>query len=126
MLRCYQIYKKKLFPFSRLLLPFNRRPDIKQVIQTYNQLIREDIPLSVQQELQELRNRLQIQKSIDKEFSDELQSKTAELQSKDEEIASLQRKIQEMELREKESRSKDAEIERLRRLLGENHLQKLE
>lgn len=88
-------------------------------------MIREDIPLSVQQELQELRNRFQIQKSIDKEFSDELQSKTAELQSKDEEIASLLKKIHELELREKENRSKDAEIERLKKLVEENHLEKL-
>lgn len=88
--------------------------------------MREDIPLSVQQELQELRHRLQIQKSIDKEFSDELQSKTAELQSKEEQIASLQQKIHEMELRVNESRSKDAEIERLKKLLGEAHLTKLE
>lgn len=88
--------------------------------------MREDIPMSIQQELQELRHRIQMQKSIDKEFTDELQSKTAELQSKEEEIASLQRKIHEMELREKESRSKDAEIERLKQLLGEGHLKKLE
>lgn len=107
-------------------MPYHRRPDIKQVIQLYNQLIREDVPLSVQQELQELRNRIQKQKSIDKEFSDELQSKTAELQSKDEEIAFLHQKIREMELREKESRSKDAEIERLKKLLGESHFEKLE
>ncbi len=108
----------------RLLLPYNRRPDIKQVIRLYNQLIRDDIPLTVHQELQELRNRIQMQSSIDKEFSDELQSKKAELQSKDEEIALLQRKIQEMELREKESRSKDAEIERLKMLLEEGHVKK--
>lgn len=101
-------------------MPYNRRPDIKQVIQLFNQLIREHIPLTVQQELQELRSRIQIQKSIDKEFNDELQSKKAELQSKDEEIASLQRKIHEMELREKESQSKDAEIERLKKLLRES------
>lgn len=92
----------------------------------YNQLIRQDVPLSVQQELQELRNRIQRQESIDKEFSDELQSKKAELQSKDEEIASLQRKIHEMELIEKECRSKDAEIERLKKLLGESHAKELE
>lgn len=88
--------------------------------------MRDDIPLSVQQELQELRNQIQRQKSIDKEFSDELQTKQAELRSKDEEIASLQRKIHEMELREKESRSKDAEIERLKKLLDESHVKKLE
>lgn len=107
-------------------MPYNRRPDIKQVIQIYNQLIREAIPPSIQQELQHLRNRMEIQKSIDKEFSDELQSKTAELQSKDEEIASLQRKIREMELREIESRSKDAEIERLKKLLSESDFKKLD
>lgn len=69
---------------------------------------------------------MQIQKSIDKEFNDELQSKKAELQSKDEEIALLQRKVHEMELKEMESRSKDEEIERLRKLLAESHVQKLE
>ncbi|XP_037031845.1 eukaryotic translation initiation factor 2-alpha kinase 1-like [Bradysia coprophila] len=111
---------------KKLLLPIHRRPDIREVIQLYNQIIRDDIPLTVQQELHELRTKLQIQKSIDKEFNDELQSKKAELQSKDEEIALLQRKVHEMELKEMESRSKDAEIERLKKLLAESHVKKME
>lgn len=92
----------------------------------YNQLIRDDIPLPVQQELHELRKRVQLQKSIDKEFNDELQSKQAELQSKDVEIASLQRKVHEMEMKEIEIRLKDAEIERLKKLLAESHVHKFE